>query len=237
MIISADAKGLETYCVAYLAQDKVLMQELIDGLDVHGSNQEAFGLPSRLIAKVFVFRLIYGGSAYSYANDPDFMPVSKSERYWQQVIDKFYAKYKGIAQWHENIVREVTLTKKLVTPTGRQLTFELTKNFRGGMKWPITQIKNHPVQSLGADLMSIARVSFRKRFHAANINGLIINTVHDSIVVDCVKSDLQRVSEIFGSTFADLPSNFRRVFSREFNLPLLCEVSYGPNMKELTTIE
>lgn len=80
MIIQADAKGLETYCVAYLSQDQVLMKELIEGLDVHGSNQEAFGLPSRLIAKVFVFRLIYGGSAYSYAHDPDFMGVTVSLR-------------------------------------------------------------------------------------------------------------------------------------------------------------
>lgn len=237
MIISADAKGLETYCVAYLAQDRVLMQELIDGLDVHGSNQEAFGLPSRLIAKVFVFRLIYGGSAYSYAHDPDFMPVSKSEKYWQQVIDKFYAKYKGIAQWHENIVREVTLTKKLVTPTGRQFTFEPTKNFRGDMKWPITQIKNYPVQSLGADLMSIARVSFRKRFHDNHINGVICNTVHDSIVVDCISDDLSKVGRVFHEVFNDLPSNFERVFHKPFNLPLLCEVSYGPNQKELTTLE
>lgn len=125
------------------------MQELIDGLDVHGSNQEAFNLPTRLIAKTFVFRLIYGGSAYSYAHDPDFMPVSKSERYWQQVIDKFYSKYKDIAQWHESIVREVTLTKKLTTPTGRQFTFEPTKNYRGDMKWPITQIKNYPVNISG----------------------------------------------------------------------------------------
>lgn len=227
---------MEVYGVAFLSQDPVLREELISGVDIHSENQKDFGLPSRLIAKVLVFRIIYGGSAYSFAHDPDFMEVSKSEKYWAEKIDKFYAKYKGIAQWHENIVREVTLTKKLVTPTGRQFTFEPTKSFRGDMKWPITQIKNYPVQSLGADLMSIARVSFRKRFHAANINGLIINTVHDSIVVDCQRGDLQRVSEIFRSTFDDLPANFRRVFSREFNLPLLCTVSWGENMKELTEL-
>ena len=128
------------------------MQELIDGLDVHGSNQEAFGLPSRLIAKVLIFRIIYGGSAYSFAHDPDFIAVSKSEKFWEEKIDKFYSKYKGIAQWHENIVREVKLTKHLTTPTGRRFTFEPTKDYRGDLKWPITQIKNYPVNFSGLTL-------------------------------------------------------------------------------------
>ncbi|MCI4437974.1 MAG: hypothetical protein JHC33_14295, partial [Ignisphaera sp.] len=215
-----------------LAQDKVLLKELIEGLDVHGSNQAAFGLPSRLIAKVFVFRLIYGGSAYSYANDPDFAGVSKSEKYWQSVIDKFYDKYKGIANWHQSITQEVIRTGKLTTPTGRRFTFEAKRNYKGELQWPITTIKNYPVQSLGADIMSLIRVSFRRRFKNANIDGLIVNTVHDSIVVDCSRGEEERVTALFNSVFSDAPANFNRIFGVEFNLPLLCEVSKGNNMKE-----
>ena len=94
-IVSADARSLEIYCTAYLSQDEVLLKELADGADIHSLNQTAFNLPSRLIAKVLVFRIIYGGSAFSFANDPDFRDTSTSEKYWQSVIDKFYAKYKG----------------------------------------------------------------------------------------------------------------------------------------------
>ena len=232
MILNCDAKGLETYAVAYLAQDKVLLKELVEGLDVHGANQATFGLPSRLIAKVFVFRLIYGGSAYSYANDPDFANVSKSERYWQSVIDKFYDKYKGIANWHQKIVQEVTRTGKLTTPTGREFTFEAKNNYKGELQWPITTIKNYPVQSLGADIMSLIRVSFMRRFKDAKLDGVIVNTVHDSIVVDCNRTEEQCVNRLFTSVFNDAPANFNRVFGIEFNLPLLCEVSKGDNMKE-----
>ena len=56
MLVNVDATGLEVNCVAYLSQDPVLMQELRDGVDIHSANQEAFGLPSRLIAKVLKFR-------------------------------------------------------------------------------------------------------------------------------------------------------------------------------------
>ena len=56
MWVNADVKSLEIVAVAFLSQDPVLIREILDGEDIHGNNQKAFGLPSRLIAKVFVFR-------------------------------------------------------------------------------------------------------------------------------------------------------------------------------------
>ncbi len=96
MLIQGDASALEWRCAAFLSQDKVAYEEIWNNVDQHTDNQTRFGLPSRLIAKTFVFRLIYGGSAYSYANDPNFAEVSKSEKFWQGVIDEFYNKYKGL---------------------------------------------------------------------------------------------------------------------------------------------
>lgn len=230
MIIQADAKGLEWVVGAYLSQDKVAMQEIINKVDQHSLNQEAFNLPSRLIAKTFVFRLMYGGQAYSYANDPNFTPVSTSERYWQKIIDAFYSKYKGLSEWHTKIVQEVVREGKLIMPTGRVYRFK--RGDRGD--WPITTIKNYPVQGLGADIMSIIRVSFMRRFREEGINGVLINTVHDSIVCDVAEHELNRVARLFYNVFEDTPDNFKKIFGIEFNLPLTCEVSYGNNMKELT---
>lgn len=56
MIINCDVKSLEIVVAAWLSQDPVLIQELNDGVDIHGRNQEAFGLPERVIAKILVFR-------------------------------------------------------------------------------------------------------------------------------------------------------------------------------------
>lgn len=237
MIIQCDAKGLEIYCGAYLSQDKILMGELIAGLDIHGINQKVLGLPEgdfgRLIAKVFIFRLMYGGSAYSYSKDPDFMQVSTSEKFWQLKIDEFYHKYKEFAQWHVRIVREATKNGYLRMPTGRQYDYELVRNFRGELEAPQTTIKNYPVQGLGADVMAVARVSCSRRWKRGNINGVLVNTVHDSIVGDIAESEVGVVSALFHGVFADLPTNFRRVFGVEFNLPLRCEVKYGPNSLDM----
>lgn len=233
MIVNADAKGLEWVVGSYLSRDKTAYKEIFAGVDMHSENQKLFKLPSRLIAKIFVFRLMYGGSAYSYANDPDFVGVSSSEKFWQKVIDSFYEKYKGFNDWHTQIVQEVTLTGQLEMPTGRIYTFD--RDYRGN--WPVTTIKNYPVQGLGADIMSIVRVSFMRRFKEQRIRGLLINTVHDSIETDVEPQEVDRVVKLFYDVFEDAPKNFERVFKVPFDLPLRCEVSVGPNRKDLEEIK
>jgi len=56
MIVNSDAKALEVNCAAYLSQDPVLLEEVRGGFDMHSNNQQVLGLPTRLIAKTFVFR-------------------------------------------------------------------------------------------------------------------------------------------------------------------------------------
>lgn len=180
---------------------------------------------------------MYGGSAYAYANDPDFAEASGSQKYWQRVIDAFYSKYNGLRDWHTKIVQDASRDGRLVMPTGRVYNFELKRNYRGELESPDTIIKNWPVQGLGADLMSIARVSFYRRFKDAGVRGLIVNSIHDSIVCDIHSSEVERCTKLFHSVFNDLPSNFHRLFGVDFNLPMTCEVSVGSNMKELNEVE
>lgn len=241
MYINADASGLEVNAVAFLSQDPVLMAEIIGRKDIHSDNQARFNLPKgdmgRLIAKIFVFRLVYGGSAYSYANDPDFSGVSSSEKYWQKVIDAFYEKYQGIYAWHIKILQEAIETHRLVMPTGRQYNFYPKANGRGELKWPDTTIKNYPVQGLGADLMAIARVDFAKRFWRSNLEGKLRSTVHDSIVIDTPSKNKDIVVEMFYDVFRDIPKNFENIFGVRYNLPLFCEVKVGPDMKNLEKVK
>jgi len=233
MLINIDVSGLEVVCAAFLSQDPVLMDELLTGKDIHTDNQQKFGLPSRLIAKVLKFRILYGGSEYSFAKDPDFTPVSTSKEYWAKAIEAYYTKYKGIKKWHTKIVQEVTTTKKLISPTGRFFTFEPKMGHRG-MEWPITTIKNYPVQSLGADLVMIARISLYNRMKAGGFKGKLVSSVHDSMVIDCPDKEVNQLAAIAMASINDVPKNFQKLYGVEFNLPLKAEVLIGPNMADMT---
>ena len=229
MLIQGDASALEWRCAAYLSQDQIAMKEIYDNIDQHTDNQLRFGLPSRLIAKTFVFRLIYGGSAYSYANDPNFAEVSKSEKFWQGVIDEFYNKYKGLHKWHTKLMQEATTTKMVKLPTGRIYQFEPELR-RGEKVFPRTTILNYPVQGLGADLMTIARVSLYNRMRKLNYEkARLVNTVHDSIIIDCDSSHVSVLAKTMLDVFEDVPKNFQKMFGTEFNLPMKAEVEVGSN--------
>lgn len=234
MIVNCDGKAIEWYAGSFLSGCPVAREELINNYDIHSANVAAFGLPTRLVAKTFLFRLIYGGTCYSYAEDPDFTHVSTSQKFWQNAIDKFHAKYVGWDRWWIELMQEASTTGRIVNPyTGR--TYEYERNWKGD--WPETTIKNYIVQGFAADLMAIARVSFSRRFHNMGIEGVLLNTVHDSIVVDVPSYEVERVVRLFHEVFRDLPQNFERIFKKEFNLPLRCEVAVGPNMSDIEEVK
>ena len=237
MLLNIDLKGTEWVAVNWFAQDPIGCKEIRDGADQHSINQERFGLPNRTVAKVFVFRLIYGGTSFSYIHDPNFNWVSSSPRYWQRVIDSFYSKYEGIAKQHVAWMNEAIATSRLTMPTGRIYFFLPYRRPDGSLKWPRTKILNYPVQGLGHDLTTIARVSLYKRLQKQGgiDRGIkFISTVHDSIVLDLPHELLDFVRPIVTGVFDDLPVNFNKLFGVEFNLPIKFELSIGVNLRDLT---
>ncbi len=227
-LINGDVKGLEVVGCAYLSRDPVLMGEIINQEDIHANNQRQFNLPSRLIAKIFKFRMIYGGNEFSYASDPDFQSVSRSTKYWSRVIQDYYQKYSGIKIWHDKLIRTVISDGCLEMPTGRVYTFD-----RGGYKLPETKIKNYPVQGLGADLVAIARVSLRTRLRDSGLEYKLVSSVHDSIVVDTPLKNVYNICILMKQAVETVPENFHKLFGIPFDLPLNCEIKVGPNLKQM----
>jgi DNA polymerase I-like protein with 3'-5' exonuclease and polymerase domains len=90
------------------------------------------------------------------------------------------------------------------------------------------------VQGTGADIMALARVSFYNRLKKLNYKDcLLINTVHDSIVIDTIEDHLEVLGEMFHQVFEDLPKNFEKLFLTPFNVPMTCEVLYGQNWEDM----
>ena len=233
MLLQCDASQLEWRTALELSQDKVGIQEVLEGQDAHGNNQTAFGLPSRLIAKIFLFRTIFRGSGYAFANDPDFMHVSSSAKFWDGMNEKFYAKYHGLDAQHKTWSQLVASGKPIIGPLGRQWTIPMGRDYRGELKLPINALTNYPVQGTGADIMTIARISAYKRIKKAGIPCDFISTVHDSIVVDTHIRFLEPLAEIFDEVFRDIPKNIKHIFGYDWVVPMACESKYGPNMKDM----
>src|SRR5574343_771775 len=236
MLINCDVKSLEVVVAAELSGDSVLRQEIIDKVDIHGSNRVAFNLgegkAGRLVAKIFKFRLIYGGTDYSYAQDPAFTHVSTSPKFWRNVIDRYYTKYTGVYNWHNRLLKQVKESGIITVPSGRYYQYEPFER-RGELVWPLTTIKNWPVQGFGADLVMLARIELQRRLRESKLDALFIQTVHDSLVVDTPEKNCYNISVMCNASVETVPALCQKHFNYNFSLPLTSEIKIGLNKKDL----
>ena len=105
------------------------------------------------------------------------------------------------------------------------------------MKWPITQIKNYPVQGFGADLVMLARLEAKKLLDEAKSEAVLIGTIHDSIVADCTPSMVQRTAEILLGAVQSVPRLVKQIWGYDFSLPLTAEVQVGPNKYDMEDLK
>ena len=212
------------------------MEELRTGFDIHADNQARMKLPERRLAKVFVFKLIYGGTSHGFANQAEFAHVSTSREFWDTLISTFYSKYRGIHKWYDDLVTRAIEAGGITSPTGRRFDYPPRDVVDRLWYWR-PKILNYIVQGTGADIVSIGRVTAWKRFRQRNLPCLWQSTVHDSIDLDVLDNspDLcYNICKVLNDSINDIPKNFYRLFGVEWDVPIGAEISFGPSLGDLT---
>ena len=137
-IIEADFAQLEFRAAAFLSQDKVAMEEINTGFDVHSYTAKVIsdaGQPTtRQEAKAHTFAPLFGATGYGR---------SKAEAAY---YEHFVEKYKGIAAWHKKLGDEAIRFQKITNVSGRQYAFPEVVRRANGTPSHFTMIKNYPVQ-------------------------------------------------------------------------------------------
>jgi DNA polymerase I-like protein with 3'-5' exonuclease and polymerase domains len=227
---------------AELSRDPVMIQEIIDGVDIHEavrSDPQLFnGLVERVWAKVFNFRMIYADertAAYAYYMDPNMPKLSKKN--WERITKAFLEKYSVFAQWHYKIYAETVKGGGiLIMPSGRGYEFQQYVSRRGERDYKRAQIYNYPVQGCaGGEILPIAKVRIRRALLDSPIK--IVNTVHDSLIFDLpTKKDLDILAELWYNTLRELPTEYEKSFGVKWIVPLDGDMKAGPSWGELKKI-
>jgi len=219
-IMEADFAQLEFRAAAYLSQDGVAIEEVSTGFDVHSYTAKVItdaGQPTdRQTAKAHTFAPLYGATGFGRT-------AAEAEYYTH-----FTEKYEGIGLWHSRLAKEAIATGKITTPSGREFAFPDVVRKPNGRVSHFTQIKNYPVQSFAtADIVPIALLHIDKLLDG--MQSCVVNTVHDSIVVDVHPDEERRVIDIIHQTNKELPDLITIRWGLVFNVPLLLEAKIGPN--------
>ena len=249
-IVNIDWKSLEFMVAQILCNDPQMTADILNGVDIHRETASVvFRVPKeqvtdkqRTMAKRASFALLYGGSAKGSVGDI----FHKDELKAQNFIDTFYNKYKKLKQWHTTmfdlaksklkstgVLYKGFYVKKAVLPniSGRLLAYEEATGYKEtALEMPklfSSITKNYPVQSLGADIvLSMLGILFRKLIKHRD-QCLLINTVHDSIVIDCKKEFLQSLIKGAKLILESSPKMLDRELGIDCSIPLPVDITYG----------
>jgi DNA polymerase I-like protein with 3'-5' exonuclease and polymerase domains len=236
-IMQYDLSQIEWRAAAFLSQDETMMHEVNSGIDQHSAAcvdlmEQKLTKENRFYAKIFNFRMIYDGTFFGFWRDRKMPNFSKQK--WIDIIERFWDKYFGLRKYIDKNVDEVYRTKRLKIFTGRFFKFRRTK--RG--EYNTSQIANYPVQGLaGGDILPLLTVVIRRGMRKLNLKSKMILTVHDSIVFDVSKDEVDKLASLCIKVGELLPKYIENYFGMPWNVKLAGEVEIGKTYGSIRPME
>jgi DNA polymerase-1 len=246
VLIEADFKQLEVVGAAFLSNDPVMKAEITSGVDMHLLNAEwVYSKPKeevtddeRTRVKQQTFQLLYGASAYALS-----LSVGCTKDEAQAFIDGFYAKYKGVAAWHKKLEMDVyknavfspdgRRTSIYKNVSGRKLKFKEVIRKSGNVEFNLPDIKNYPVQSFATgDIVPIQIGKLYRALLPYRDKVKLINTVHDSVLLDCEKKFARETCKIIKDVL-EYSRWMMDLWNIDFDLPLKVDISIGNSWYDL----
>jgi len=219
-IMEADFAQLEFRTAAFLAQDEKAMEEIATGFDVHSYTAQVITAAgqktTRQDAKAHTFAPLFGATGYGR---------SKAEAaYYKHFVEK----YAGIAEWHRQLGSEALRFMKITNVSGRQYAFPDVKRRDNGMPSHFTMIKNYPVQGFATgDVVPVVLNRLHELLQP--LHSCVVNSVHDSMVVDVHPDEEREVLTIIDQLNTGINDLVEQTYNVKMNVPLLLEAKIGPN--------
>lgn len=207
----------------------------------------------RKASKSPTFQLQYGAGYKSIAKK-----CGLSEEVAKTFIQNYYGRYCGLRDWQEANIEQVKANRRQTgqhTPSGFPLGEAYLPSLTGRLyyfkeqeapEWmhrkgtyssfQPTQIKNYPSQGFATG--DLVPMCVGELFYALKAcpnlrdKALLINTVHDSVLLDVEASALEQTIEIVEKVLTDAPKYLKLHFDLNFNLPIKVESSYGRTWAE-----
>jgi len=223
-IMQADYSQLEFRVAAQLCGDEKMLKDILEGQDVHkytasiifDKAEADVTKEERTSAKAHTFKPLYGG----FSGTPREMAYYKA----------FVEKYPKLGAWHADLQTEAISHGIVKLYTGQQFAFPDTKRLSSGAATNAPSIKNYPVQGVaGGCIVPLALVDLYNKLKTSKSKSLIINTVHDSVVVDIYPGEELQVANMMYDSMTQVCQKFEELYNVKWSVPLEVDLEIGNN--------
>ena len=200
LLLSADYSQVELRLMAHLSGDESLIAAFEHGEDIHAATAaklfnktlDEVTSEERRRAKTANFGIIYGISAFGLSQR---LEIPRKEA--KEIIDGYFASYPKVKEYMEHVVERAREVGYVTTIFGRRRYLnDIASRNAVARGLAERNAVNAPIQGSAADIMKIAMVHIAEAFRREGIRSQMILQVHDEVVIDTLRSELDRVREI-----------------------------------------
>ena len=230
-LISADYSQIELRLMAHAANETEMIKAFNENVDIHSQTaSKVFGIPiedldseTRRSAKAINFGIIYGISAFGLSKQ---LSCSQSEA--KNFIESYFDQFPKIKSYMDAMIENAKMKGYVETFFGRRIPIKgiNSKNFQE-RSFAERQSINAPIQGSAADIIKRAMIKIHNVFQEKNIESKMLLQVHDELVFECPKDEINTVSNLIKKEMeqANLP-----LFP--LNIPIVVDFGEADNWSE-----
>jgi DNA polymerase-1 len=227
VMLSADYSQIELRVIAALSEDPNMISAFNKNLDIHSSTaSKVFNVKledvtkeQRSNAKTVNFGIIYGVSAFGLSNQTS---LTRSES--KLLIESYYDAYPKLKNYISSQINFARENGYVETILGRK-RYLRDINSRNAIVRGAAERNavNAPVQGSAADIIKIAMIKIHEKFQESNFKSKMLVQVHDELVFEVHKKELEQVKKI-------IKIEMEQAYS--FCVPLKVDMDQGLNWFE-----
>jgi DNA polymerase-1 len=227
VLLAADYSQIELRIIAHLSGDQSMIEAFAQGLDIHTATAaKVYGLPLEKVdrdmrrnAKMVNFGIIYGISAFGLAER---LGIPRKEA--SEIIQNYFREYPGIKAYMNSQIEFARKNGYVETMLGRRRYLRDINSSNSVVRgFAERNAINAPIQGSSADMIKIAMIRIHEQLTAQKLQSKMILQVHDELVFDVLKPELEQVQHLVLQGMKD---------ALKLDVPVLVEMSTGTNWLE-----
>lgn len=228
ILLAADYSQIELRLIAEISKEEAMLDAFAKGQDIHRATAagvfdvayDEVTADQRRKAKTVNFSIIYGAGATNLSKQLEIKRKEASE-----LIKAYFEQYPNLKSYMDEIVNFAREHGYVQTLIGRKRTIRNIDSRNGMMRSMAERIAiNTPVQGTAADLIKIAMNNIHQSFAEKGIQSKMIMQVHDELVFDVLKSELEIVKPIIEEKMKNAMPDLK--------VPILVSMDVGENWLE-----
>ncbi len=227
ILLAADYSQIELRLIAHMSEDPAMMEAFVEGMDIHtataakvyGVHPDEVSKDMRRNAKTVNFGIVYGISAFGLSER---LNIPRGEA--RDIIENYFKQYPGVKKYMDSNIAFAKEHGFVETIMGRRRYLKDINSGNATVRgFAERNAINAPVQGSSADMIKIAMIRIFNEMEAQNLKSKMILQVHDELVFDAAKDELDKIKPI-------VEKNMKNAI--RLKVPVVVDMNTGNNWLE-----